>query len=833
MDASSGDLVLTPSDRTVVIGVPAIDITDASIRAQVRIEEGSIPSPGGDDFFFSGRSSVELIARGDRTTGHAYLGGMFDNGEIYINRVWGPRQPLATADTDLRPLDEDVILQFDVIGTTLSMWAWRPGEPIPSQPQIMISNADLAHGEVGINFTAVAGDPMPGHATYRRVQVANTHIPEPSSASIVAMAIVAGLIWRGKTRRIARRRSRTTSRNWRFLYLAGVLWFIASARSLAQFTTVINVPPDSPPASIGSGTQLNVLEGGAVPSSFDHPFQSGLPDGSSTNIVINVSGGTVGPYFDANSGSVVNISSGAIEGDFRASGSQVNVFGGSVADLSASQSEILVSGGRVSALRTFYSEIDVSGGVLQFAESWGGVTNVSGGDIGFLSAGSYDGTLAEVSISGGSFRRLATNGSLTIAGGEFRFNGVQIEDQTTGGSRRVQFPASPGLGWPNTVDGLGTLLSGVLADGTPFALLQQDWFSGLEFFDGLPPSITLQFALLPPVGAQLITASVEGVPWGIRDGQTLVVDTPAAAAARLNAGRGSKVLVQEGGVLPSLVVADAAEVKVSGGMVDGIRAFDSPVDIEAGNVGHIQAVRGSQVAITGGAAEIVSAFPGGQVAIQGGSVTNELKTFGGQVIITGGDVAGVHGGYNGEVTIAGGSVGWMGAHHGSHWKLYGTEFSLDGNDLADLAPGTPFTVGARDVELAATLADGSVFRLDLNSTDSGPSFFPPDATLQVTLVSQRLGDFNSNGAVEQADLDLVLLKWGDELFNPFADGWINDLPVGPIDQEELDTVLLNWGSVVAVGTTSVPEPSAVTMLLIGVALFAAFADRRVCSLRRL
>jgi hypothetical protein len=75
--------------------------------------------------------------------------------------------------------------------------------------------------------------------------------------------------------------------------------------------------------------------------------------------------------------------------------------------------------------------------------------------------------------------------------------------------------------------------------------------------------------------------------------------------------------------------------------------------------------------------------------------------------------------------------------------------------------------------------------------------------------------WNYNGVVEQADL--VLLHWG-ETASPVPDGWTSQLPLGTIDQDELDAVLLNWGnSSAAVGAASVPEPSAVLLLLIGVA----------------
>ena len=57
-----------------------------------------------------------------------------------------------------------------------------------------------------------------------------------------------------------------------------------------------------------------------------------------------------------------------------------------------------------------------------------------------------------------------------------------------------------------------------------------------------------------------------------------------------------------------------------------------------------------------------------------------------------------------------------------------------------------------------------------------------------------LGDYNASGQVEQGDLDLVLLNWG-EPHDPAPDGWTNDLPTAPaINQDELDGVLLNWGN---------------------------------------
>jgi hypothetical protein len=71
------------------------------------------------------------------------------------------------------------------------------------------------------------------------------------------------------------------------------------------------------------------------------------------------------------------------------------------------------------------------------------------------------------------------------------------------------------------------------------------------------------------------------------------------------------------------------------------------------------------------------------------------------------------------------------------------------------------------------------------------------------------GDYNGNGRVEQADLDLVLLHWG-QAASSAPPTWTNDRPTGTIDQAELDAVLLNWGaaSPEAISAQASPRPRA-------------------------
>ena len=106
--------------------------------------------------------------------------------------------------------------------------------------------------------------------------------------------------------------------------------FFTTLQAYGQFTTVLNIPPDpniGDDQSIGSDTQLNLADGGAIGISFD----AGAFDGTSTNVEVIISGGTVGNHFNAYNGSTVSISGGTVGGGFDAfSGSEVTISGGSV-----------------------------------------------------------------------------------------------------------------------------------------------------------------------------------------------------------------------------------------------------------------------------------------------------------------------------------------------------------------------------------------------------------------------------------------------------------------------------------------------------------------------
>jgi hypothetical protein len=87
-----------------------------------------------------------------------------------------------------------------------------------------------------------------------------------------------------------------------------------------------------------------------------------------------------------------------------------------------------------------------------------------------------------------------------------------------------------------------------------------------------------------------------------------------------------------------------------------------------------------------------------------------------------------------------------------------------------------------------------------------------DPSAYVTAPEPLPGDYNNNGLVEQADLDLVLGNWGKSA-TAVPSTWTNDLPIGTVDQAELDGVLTNWGAQIAAAATAlastagVPEPA--------------------------
>ena len=89
------------------------------------------------------------------------------------------------------------------------------------------------------------------------------------------------------------------------------------------------------------------------------------------------------------------------------------------------------------------------------------------------------------------------------------------------------------------------------------------------------------------------------------------------------------------------------------------------------------------------------------------------------------------------------------------------------------------------------------------------------------------GDFNTDGQVEQADLNLLLQGWGDD-YVPST--WTATFD-GLLDQNELNDLLGNWGvgvegAAAPLGGADVPEPATVVTLLFLAGGMTRFRRRR-------
>ena len=118
-------------------------------------------------------------------------------------------------------------------------------------------------------------------------------------------------------------------------------------------------------------------------------------------------------------------------------------------------------------------------------------------------------------------------------------------------------------------------------------------------------------------------------------------------------------------------------------------------------------------------------------------------------------------------------------------------------------------------------------QLQLQSDENDLGFLALEVA-RVSIVEKLIaefidGDYNGDGFVSQADLDLVLLNWGDSAVP--AEWLATDQFDGvQVSQNELDGVLLNWGNgTPPAGVNAIPEPA--SALLVGLGGLAALRRR--------
>jgi hypothetical protein len=381
---------------------------------------------------------------------------------------------------------------------------------------------------------------------------------------------------------------------------------IAPLSARAQFTTIINVPPNIPNSqTIDSNTQVNMTSGSIGPV-----FNAGNPNGSSTNVEVNVFGGTVGAGFNAYNGSTVNLYGGTIN-------DTIDAYSGST---------FQISGGRM-------------------------------GDVFRGFPGSH----------------------VVISGGEFRLNGTLIEGLET-------VPSILPFDLPE-----GSVLSGTLADGTPFAFSSNDTISSFTGGDTFPSgSLELRAVALPATGPSTITLNSANALSGIRDGQTLIMQANGRIGRHFSAGWGSSVMMT-GGFIDQNFEAVGASIVASGGTI-GFR-FD--------------------------------AYTGTSVMLSGNVSAQDMEAHAGSFVHF---IDGVFGGYTTGITafdgsmihISGGQFGVLGTYDGSSVKVFGGEFRLDGVEVAfsgQVGSELPVNVPENSV-LTGVFADGRTFAFSSKNSNT-------------------------------------------------------------------------------------------------------------------
>lgn len=415
------------------------------------------------------------------------------------------------------------------------------------------------------------------------------------------------------------------------------------------------------------------------------------------------------------------------------------------------------------------SEVNIRGGYLRDSNRAfsGSEVNIVGGSV----RGSLRALVgSEVNISGGNVGQYfqAYSGSdVELVGGEFRLNGNDY------------------LGSIISLNE-GDVFTGTLADGSAFIF--SDWRDTLDVVTLAAQSTPLAPADLTP---RLVSTAGVGDPSGLRAGQTLTV--------------------QEDGVLGYNFAVVGATLNVGGGSVgSGMELSEGQFNMSGGSVdGGLDIYPDSEVNISGGSVrDTVVIYSGSEINISGGSLGSSLDIRSGSVVnISGGNWEDHH----------------LYASDDSEINLFGTEFFLGGVPMTGLTLGEAYTVSERGLTISGVLQDASTFSISNFNGRGGPTI-SYDATLTVTLVYGPAlpGDYDGDGFVSQADLDLVLINWGvgtlPDGFDTAAlgGGGVFD---GLLSQNELDGVLLNWGNGTppAGGLSAIPEPGTLALIALGAA----------------
>lgn len=281
-------------------------------------------------------------------------------------------------------------------------------------------------------------------------------------------------------------------------------------------------------SGLRAGQSLTVQNGGALSEDFAVVRAALIVDGGTVGdnveavgAIVRVESGVVGARFSAFSDTVVSVVGGKVGDGLSTSGSVLNVSGGSLGDFSSVLSSTMnISGGTVGAkLYVNRSEVAISGGLVgdRFEAGSGSRIKLSGGSIGDRFRAD---TGSVVTFSGGSIGNLfeALVGSeVHVFGTDFLVDGLPLSGLKPGETLQI-------------LD-RGVILSGRLADGTPFNfdLNSSNEVGSLDDF--FAEGATLTVTLVPePSGLFVAAAAMAGFAGRGRQ-RIATLSTPAFSAS--------------------------------------------------------------------------------------------------------------------------------------------------------------------------------------------------------------------------------------------------------------------------------------------------------------
>lgn len=443
---------------------------------------------------------------------------------------------------------------------------------------------------------------------------------------------------------------------------------------------VFHVPNDPAPRGLRPGQTLLLSAGGEIGDAFT----------TSSGSVVRMDGGTIGRSFKS-MGSFVSMSGGEI-GDLELfHGSLANLDGGSVDwGVSVHNGALLnLNGGDIRHVLSVRSGgvARVSGGTIQGQRVYvnsGGSLTATGGTIhssiivadakmvlhGGLFLDRIDGRKgSKIVLHGGQLGdgfRTYEESQVLIHGHDLRIDGILVSELLPREPRQIYLPT-------------GAVLSGVYANGTPFAFTSSD---GDHFHSG-----TLSIGV--PVTFSSRGTHYYPYPWpivsrkGILPNESLTLNAEDTIHENFTAGWGSHLVVDGGSIGENFEAVGADVHLINGHIGDNMDVMlGTEFNVLGGSVGKgLQIHRGGVANISGGDLESVSVDPGGAIHISGGNHKSH------------------------RITLS----------PNSDLILYGTDFTIDGQSMELLALGDSIVLEFDgetlfgDLIVRAMLLDGSSY----------------------------------------------------------------------------------------------------------------------------